>query len=540
MAKRMWITLLCALTLCAVLAALSSCDSPADTPTSEPAAETTTATDPPHTTVITAPLIPPEPPVGTKVNVRYTVSNPDGAILSGKTEQTVQYGTRGTVGVTLEVKEGYRFLGWSDGLEETSRSGDCPTADTVYTALIEYDTLGLPVVSLTTETMRDVSSKTEYIRGTIQIDGCADQYLLPKTDMEIRGRGNSSWHFAKKSYRLRLSEKQNLLGLGKDAEKSWVLLANHADQSLLRNHTTMEFARKLEGIDFMPSSTSVNLYLNGEYRGVYLLCEQIEVDSDRINISENPESLQTGYLLEMTHYAQDPKFTVSGILYEVKNDLSDNDSMREEQIAYIRTVMQRCYSAVQRGDEALVRALVDVDSVVDTYIVEELFKNKDDGWDSFYMYYDAGKANAKLTFGPIWDFDLTGGNTDNGGELHEGLWAGVSECITDNFWYIELMREEWFRTLVRDRWNELKSEIDRIPGRIIAEADAHTDAYARNFEKWPIFGHWINQQPPIIMSFTTYEQHYRHYAGWMQQRITWLNGVFNDPAYLTHDPVRYQ
>ncbi len=480
------------------------------------------------------------PPIGTKIKVRYTVSNPNGAVLSGNTEQTVQYGIRSTTGVTLELKEGYRFVGWSDGLEDPSRSGDCPTEDTIYTAIIEYDTLGLPVVSITTKTLRDVASKTEYISGTIEITGCDAEYTLERMNMEIRGRGNSSWYFAKKSYRIRLSQKQNLLGLGESAAKSWVLLSNHADQSLLRNHITMEFARKLSGIAFMPASQSVDLYLNGEYRGVYLLCEQIEVNRDRVNISENPESLQTGYLIEMTHYAVDPKFTVGDVLYEIKSDLSSSESLQSEQIAYIQQIVQRCYTAVQRGDEALIRTMIDVDSAVDTYIVEELFKNKDDGWDSFYLYYDAGKTNERLHFGPLWDFDLSGGNTDNGGELYEGLWAGVSECITDNFWFIGLMKEEWFRTLVKERWNELKSEIDRIPGKIIAEADAYTAAYQRNFVKWPIFGQWINQQPPIILSFTTYAEHYRYYATWMQNRIAWLDSVFNDPAFQKYDPVRYQ
>jgi hypothetical protein len=73
--------------------------------------------------------------------------------------------------------------------------------------------------------------------------------------------------------------------------------------------------------------------------------------------------------------------------------------------------------------------------VVDAYLVEELFKNKDDGWDSFYLYFDASVEGEKLHFGPIWDFDLTGGNTDNGADLYQGLWAGVSEGGTDNPWY---------------------------------------------------------------------------------------------------------
>ncbi|MBQ8382568.1 MAG: CotH kinase family protein [Clostridia bacterium] len=519
--------LLCVLCLfgCARSPASTDIASTASSTTALPSGGTTAPSEP--TPVVL-------PAAGTKINVRYELSNPTGATLSGKTEQSVLFGVTRTSNVTVEVKEGYRFAGWSDGSGELLRGGDCPTADTVYTAIIEYDTLGLPVVSLTTNTLRDVASKTKYVGGTIEITSCAERYALEKTAMEIRCRGNSSWYFAKKSYRIRLSEKQNLLGLGKDAERSWILLANHADQSLLRNHVTMEFARKLDGIAFMPASQSVDLYLNGEYRGVYLLCEQIEVDGDRVDISENPESLRTGYLIELSYYAEDPKFTVGDKSYEIKSELSASESLRAEQIAYIQTVVQRCYAAVGRGDEALIRTMIDIDSAVDTYIVEELFKNKDDGWDSFYFSYDAAIDGEVLHFGPIWDFDLTGGNTDGGGELYEGLWAGVSECMTDNPWFIGLMEQEWFRNLVKERWNELKSQIDRIPGKIIAEADAYTAAYERNFVKWPIFGQWINQQPPAILELRSYVEHYRYYADWMQKRIGWLHGVFNDPAFLQH------
>ena len=110
----------------------------------------------------------------------------------------------------------------------------------------------------------------------------------------------------------------------------------------------------------------------------------------------------------------------------------------------------------------------------------------------------------------------------------------MSECITDNFWYIELMEQEWFRLLVQKRWQELKSQIDRIPSSIIAEADAHTPSYERNFERWPIFGHIINQQPPAIQALDTYVEHYRYYATWMQNRIAWLDGVFNNAEFIKH------
>ncbi|MBO5778482.1 MAG: CotH kinase family protein [Clostridia bacterium] len=482
----------------------------------------------------------PEPEEGTEIVVRYKVNSPLAGSLQGQVEQTVRYGQNYTTRVAAIANPGYRFVGWSDGSKNLIRASECPKTDTVYTALFEYAPMELPMVHLTTETQRDVYSKTEYVGGTITVSNCDGAYAIDSLDMEIRGRGNSSWDIMeKKSYRIRLSQKQNLLGLGKASDKSWVLLACHADHSLIRNMITMNYARGLENLAFMPASTTVDLYLNGEYRGVYLLCEQNQVDSHRVDIAEEPESVFTGYFFEMSYYAKDPAFTVGERTYEIKNDLSSSEELKAKQIAYIQAVIQRCYTAVLRGDEKTVRGMIDVPSAVDAYIVEELFKNKDDGWDSFYMHYDATVEGEKLHFGPLWDFDLSGGNTNNGGDTVDGLWAGVSECITDNQWFIALMKQEWFRALVQERWNELKPTTKQIPDVIIAEGKANFNSYSRNFEKWQIFGQIINQQPPEILALTTYTEHYQYYAKWMQNRISWLDECFNHPEFVANGPIVY-
>ena len=130
----------------------------------------------------------------------------------------------------------------------------------------------------------------------------------------------------------------------------------------------------------------------------------------------------------------------------------------------------------------------------------------------------------------------TGGNTDNGADLYEGLWAGVSEGGTDNPWFIELMKQEWFRVLVQERWNEVKSETMKIPSTIISKAKANFNSFDRNFEKWPTFGDWINQQPPAIRELKSYTEHYNYYAKWMQHRIAWLNNYYNTEDFIQKGP----
>ena len=463
--------------------------------------------------------------------MRYVVNDSHGGYLTGTTIQNLRYGEKYSTPVKVSTNLGYKFVGWSDGKGDLIRSDDCPTKNTVYTAIFEYDALELPIVSITTSTGADVASKTEYISGTFALSNCADEYVVEEMEMEIRGRGNFSWNTPKKSYRIKLSKKQNLLGQGDGKAKSWTLIANHCDKSLIRNYITLNFARKLEGLTFMSSATSVDLYLNGEYRGVYLLCEQNQVHEKRVNIAENPESLLTGYFIEMSNYSAENVFHAGGRAYETKNDLSASPDLYNRQQSYIASIVQTCWDAVRRGDQSEIEQLLDIDSVVDAYIVEELFKNKDDGWDSFYMYYDATVTGEVLHFGPIWDFDLSGGNADEGCAYPDGLWAGVSGQMQDNGWFCTLVQYNWFRKLIVERWNELKGEIDQIPDDILAEAKRGFNAYSRNFEKWKIFSQRINLEPPQVLELHSYTAQYEYYASWMTRRIAWMDGYLNDPSY---------
>ena len=471
------------------------------------------------------------------MTVRYTVNNSKGGSISGYTSQIIRYGETKTSAVEAKPALGYKFVSWSDGVKTAKRSGESFRSDTTLTATFEIDALTLPVISITTETGSDPTSKEVYINGTISISNCADEYKLTELAMEIRGRGNYTWNSskcAKKAWRVKLSKKQNLLGQGDGKAKSWTLIANHCDQSLIRNFITLNYARKLDSIGFMSSATSVDVYVNGEYRGVYLLCEQNQVQEYRVNITENPDSVKTGYLVEMTGYAETPMFTINlggkDFKFEIKSDLSTDENTYWAQYDFIADYFQKCWNAVASGDRARIEKLIDINSVVDTYIVEELFKNLDAGWDSFYMYYDYGVEGDVLHFGPIWDFDLSGGNVneETGCDQYTGLRAGTMGC---NPWFATLLQQSWFKALVAERWKELKVETDKIPAEIRAEAMANEAAYARNFDRWQIFGQQINREPAAIRALRTYKAHYEYYATWMENRIAWLDSYFTSPSY---------
>ncbi len=474
------------------------------------------------------------PAVGTSITVRYYVNNSSAGTLTGSTTQTIRYGQTKTSAVTAIAKLGYKFTGWSDGVKTASRSAESFTSNQSLTANFELDGLELPILYLTTKDGVAITSKDVYVEGTISVYNTDSKYMFENLAMEIRGRGNYTWGSqapnGKVPYKIKLSEKKNLLGEGNGAAKTWTLIADHCDQALLRNYTALNFARNMKYITWNSAAQSVEVYLNGEYRGVFLLCEQNQVNKNRVNINDDIEAQpdQRGYLIEMSGYASEQRFTIwgwnyNGPAYEVKSDLSTNSNLANRQMDYINDYLQQCWDAVESGNQANIEKLMDINSVIDCLIVEELFKNLDAGWDSFYMYKDKG---GKLVFGPIWDFDQTGGNADEGCENYYDLRGSQT-----NAWFRVLLQNSWFKEKLTARWNEVKSDADKIPASIRTQAKAGYNSYCRNFERWPIFGQKINRETQVIRNLKSYTEHYEYYANWMKNRIDWLDDYWNSPTF---------
>lgn len=464
--------------------------------------------------------------------VLYYESNSSAAgYIVGEIRQEMTGADHRTSEVKAAANLGYRFIGWSDGKTDPVRSGDTAAESRVITAIFDYEFLEMPVLSIKTETGGDVESKTEYIGAELDLYN-AGGYDFSGINAGIRGRGNNTWGYPKKSYKLDLDDKMNLLGIGRGEAKKWVLLANVCDQSLLRNHIAFEFARSLDGIAFSPASVSVEVYLNGEYRGVYLLAEEISVNENRVAVSEEKINKETdiGYLIEMTFNAAEPTFTAAERLFQIHNDLSDDEGIKNRQIAYISGYIEECWAAVKSGSRREIETLVDLDSLADTYLVEEVLKNLDVGYDSFYLYKDKG---GKLCFGPLWDFDLSQGNANEGCEFYTDLYASENLKFQSNQWYYTMMDFEWFRSLVLDRWNAVKDRIDALPPLVLKTARENGRSFSRNFEKWQIIGTSQNRETQYITSLGTYGEHYEYLAEWIRNRIAWIDDFIRTDDYMS-------
>ena len=306
----------------------------------------------------------------------------------------------------------------------------------------------------------------------------------------IKGRGNSTWHYPKKPYQIKLPEEADLLETGDKSEKetTWILLANYIDPSLLRNQITFDLAAEFQ-LPYTPHSASVDLFYDGEYRGVYLLCEKTEISDGRVAIrnlekeienanpqikdfsdlsgteyqSESgltyrcypeliaPEDIRGGYLLEMDYGPRaiaEPSWfrTESGQYVTVKSP----EYVPEAAMAYIASLYQRFERAVfaggidpETGEDY--RDLCDLDSLARCFLLMELGKNNDAFLSSTYFYQP--ESAEKLYAGPVWDYDTGYGIA----EMPEDI-STVNRTVLGN----RLLRISSFRESLRKNWIELK------------------------------------------------------------------------------------
>ena len=350
----------------------------------------------------------------------------------------------------------------------------------------------------------------------------------------VRLRGNSSRRSPKPSYKIHFEEKANPLQLGDGKAKTWALIGNCFDASLLRNYTAMQIAEKLSGLPYTPNCRSVELYQNGRYSGVYLLIETVSVNKHRVAITEQRDQVaDNGYLLEMTCYAEEPRFYADFSLFEIKSELSQDDEIRQAQVDYIRQYTENALHALQSGDAAKAAQYIDIDSLVDNCILNEICKNADVGWDSYYLYRDAG---GRLTFCPVWDFDIAFGNATippcfSAAEGENPFM--LSDCLDDsNSWLCYALQAAWFRRLLKARWEEMLPQLQTVPDAVTEEAAAHSAAYEDNYIRltYNIAGFMPYPDDSTRPCYTQAAQA-EILADWIGKRLKWLDDFYHSPEF---------
>ncbi|HET7733019.1 MAG TPA: CotH kinase family protein, partial [Paludibacter sp.] len=353
---------------------------------------------------------------------------------------------------------------------------------------------------------------------------------------EIRGRGNSTWNLAKKPYRIKLDSKKHLLNLpAKD--KNWVLLANYADKTLMRNAVAYKIGQIL-GFPFTPSVSFVDLTLNGSFFGNYMVTDQIEVGANRVDVDKQ-DSLDTtepnitgGYLLEIDGFANtEPVWftTEKGLKITVK--YPDSDVINQAQVDYIKNYIASfeniLFSANFKDPVTGYRAKVDTTTLINWYIACELTGNSDSFW-STYIYKK--RLCDKLYFGPMWDYDIAFNNDSRLGDATQKLMRQTA--FSPRTWIERLWLDEWFRQAVWKRWKEITA--NNLQGTLntyINDTKALlNESQQLNFNKWNILNTRVYLENYLFNTYAGGVDYLKTYIG---NRINYLNS-----ALLYTEPVK--
>ncbi len=345
----------------------------------------------------------------------------------------------------------------------------------------------------------------------------------------IELRGNSSQSFPKKPYsfetRDETGDNLNVSLLGMPEENDWVLRASYLDHTFIRNILASHLSQQLG--HWASRCRLVELVINGNYQGIYILMEKIKRDKSRLDIATlKPDeitfpNITGGYIFEITGFAND-----FGESRELK--YPDIDDIAPEQLDYIRNYdnnFRRLMSSGSYTDEVSgYNVWIDDDSFVDELIVQEAMRNSDAyGW-SAYFHKD---KEEKLKAGPVWDFDQSAGNSSypDNGVITGWLFSHSSTSNTPFFWTL-LFDDPAFAWKVRTRWEEMREgpfQTENLMAYIDSVANLLSESQVREFAKWPVLGNFIWRETNGFEQRNTYRKEVDYLKSFLSQRWDWMD-----------------
>ena len=401
----------------------------------------------------------------------------------------------------------------------------------------------LPVMFINTEGYRDIISKEEYLQAEWWLDNMGIEgyesigSATAPLGMQIKGRGNYTWtSYDKKSFRIKLDEKQPLMGMRRNRH---FCLLGHPDDYLARLKNTMgfELSRRI-GLAYTPAQEPVEVVLNGQYIGLYFLTEKIRVEKQRVDIEEqmdnetNPDNITGGWLLEIDNQPEPGSFLC---FCEKAGGTNWSDSisityhspevLSSAQRQWLWRFLRQANAAIYDIDKLSTawEKYIDIDTLVRYYIVGEIMDDLEYFAGSCYMYKHHGDST-KLTFGPVWDFGnafqrwAIYGDT----EFNKFIYQEPSPFVSH--WIEEIAKFPHFQLEVRKRWKEFYNsgfnglDIDQFIDQFV---DYITPAFYAEIQRWPQYD--ISYQKNDFKIF-------------IHRKINWLESQWGYPVDYSNEP----
>ena len=343
----------------------------------------------------------------------------------------------------------------------------------------DFPNASIAEIVIHTDDNAPIVSKEVYLNATYHFKG-KDLYPDVKGTTEIRGRGNSTWRNPKKPYRLKLpkGEAASLAGLGE--ARNWILLANYQDPTLMMNAVAMQIAHLLE-MPFTNHIIPVDVTINDEYLGNYMLTEQIEIHKNRIAIDS-----KQGVVLELDSYF-DEDWQFRSPLFNLPVMVKDPDVTGEVHMQQIRADFEALEAMIFASDfpDNGYEELIDRQSVVNYLIVYNLTRNTEINHPkSTFIYKDQG---GKYFMGPVWDFDWGFDYSESEGYFtrsDRGLFFTDQNLPGTNF-FTTFLKDPEIQRMYRETWQHF--QIEKMP-QLLAYIDAYAThcgySFYRNNRLW--------------------------------------------------------
>ena len=384
-----------------------------------------------------------------------------------------------------------------------------------------YQLTNLPTVSIHTLNNEIPYDKEHQIESQLMIISNDGTRLLSEPGT-TRERGNGSRTFPKKPWRIKFDKKQNVLDAPAKAKK-WTLLNNYSDKTLFRNLLAFELSRQM-GLPYTPYGTAVDVLMNGEYKGCYQLCDQVEINTNRVNITEmTPDdnqgsALTGGYLIEVDAYAnQEVSWFKSGKGNPVTIKSPDEDEITANQTQYIRNFFNQM--------EKQWATYLDVNSFLRHFLVGELSGNTDTYW-SVFMYKE--RDEDLLHVGPVWDFDLAFENDNRTYPINKktkyvyqdgGSCAGNMRTFVNNI----VINDAAAKSKLLEIWGEARQNglnEENLLAFIDRWAAELEQSQRLNFLRWPVMNQKVQKNPVI---WGSYQAEVDNVKNFLKERLVWMD-----------------
>jgi hypothetical protein len=377
----------------------------------------------------------------------------------------------------------------------------------------------------TDEYVTEIPSKDYYLTASFSMKAYGNYDDVKATSVNIKGRGNSTWSYDKKPYRLKFDKKISLCGLAK--AKNFALIANYIDPTLMRNAVAFKIAQLLE-MPYTNHSIPVNVVLNGKYRGAYMFTEKIGLNSGSVDIDDESSAI----LFEIDT-AYDEAYKFKSPIYNLPVMVKDpdfDDLVAEDSSLTTTTLLQKWqddFNKMERGVyNGTFSDYIDLKSVVDYVLVYLVTSNQEVNHPKSVFLYK-GDIGDKYTFGPVWDFDWAYTFYYNDKENASPQRILFDYSLLGSNFFKAIIKTQAFKDAFAERWNYFKYSLwPQLKDYMAEYHDAIEVSALQNGEIWQECN-----LPSYIASSENFEKYYQKTLDFLEKRIEWISEADNFGLY---------